>query len=71
MKKTQDLWFLGYACALAYQHRMYHATCSIGHQLYMEGFTIARLKEAGVEKYDLDELKKCLKGYKKYQKSLT
>lgn len=54
----RDEWLCGYACALANHHRNYHDTSSVAETMRQDGFTIADFKRAGVEKYDLDELRR-------------
>lgn len=59
MQTKDDLWMQGFACALASLHRLHHCHGVIDDTLTATGVTIEHLKAAGVEEYDLDELKKC------------
>lgn len=61
MQIKDDLWLQGFACALASLHRLHHQTSDIDDTLTATGITIEKLKRGGVEAYDLDELKKCVR----------
>ena len=54
----RDEWLAGYACALANIHRGWREAQIVEETMKMDGITLADLKGAGVEKYDLDELRR-------------
>jgi hypothetical protein len=57
----EDPWMQGFACALATLNRLYDHPGLVEGTLVGSGITIAMLKRAGVEDYDLVELKKCVR----------
>jgi len=57
-----DEWLMGYACALANISRLHNETQLVRHVLLADGITIQRLEHAGVEPYDLLEIKHCVYG---------
>lgn len=57
-KPKVDEWFCGYAAALSNIIRTYDETSLAKNAMVSDGLTLAMFKRAGVEKYDLDALKK-------------
>jgi hypothetical protein len=57
---ARDEWYAGYAAALASIWRNHHAGQDVRHALLNDGITIEHLRDAGVEKYDLDAIREAL-----------
>ncbi len=60
-ERQPDPWLCGYACALANVNRRFDRPTLIESTLQSDGITLAQLEAAGVEDYDLDELRKCVR----------
>lgn len=59
-RTKRDPWICGYAAALADEHRMHHRTSDVEDTLIGSNLTLHDLEQAGVEPYDLNEIRKCL-----------
>jgi hypothetical protein len=59
-QKIRDEWYAGYAAALASIWRNHHAGQDVHHAMVHDGITIEHLRDAGVEKYDLDAIREAL-----------
>lgn len=53
-------WLRGYAAGMAAVHRVTHSDSGVMHALRADGITIKKLREAGVESFDLSVLRKCM-----------
>lgn len=54
-------WLCGYAVALAEVNRQSDNPTLVAEVLRSAGLTLAELKRIGIDKFDLDELRKCVK----------
>jgi hypothetical protein len=59
-QKIRDEWYVGYACALASIWRNHHAGQDVRDAMRHDGITLEHLRDAGVEKYDLDAIREAL-----------
>ena len=57
----RDEWLCGYAAALAAAKRLHDDTSVVESVLVSDGITLARLKDAGVEEFDLCQIRKCVR----------
>lgn len=58
-RRANDEWLKGFGLALAEASRQLGAPSGIGVVLRDSGVTLAMLQRAGLEGFDLDELRKC------------
>lgn len=56
----RDTWLCGYAAALAAVRRLYHEDTIVEQVLHADGLSLLVLKKAGVEAFDLDEIRKAI-----------
>jgi hypothetical protein len=54
---TRDEWLCGYAAALAAVVRLHHLPSTVADVLTADGITLEDLEDAGVEDFDLRQLK--------------
>jgi hypothetical protein len=60
-KKERDAWLCGYAAALANVDRQHDQPTIVRNCMDGDGLTVKMLRDAGVEAYDLDPIKKAMK----------
>lgn len=53
-------WLCGYAAALAALHRLHHMPSLVASVAKGDGLTLAIFEAAGVEDFDMRELRKCI-----------
>lgn len=56
----RDEWLCGYAAGLAAVHRATRDSSGIAWAMVSDGVTLKRLREAGAETFDTDELARAL-----------
>jgi len=55
-----DEWLCGYAAALAAVQRLYHESSLVKNVMICDGITVAHLRTAGVEEFDLIQIVKAV-----------